>query len=125
MTSKPRMRLSGIVLGSPNARELAAFYQRLLDWEEKWNEPDWVMLRPQDEGAGLSFQTESDYKRPVWPEQPGEQQMMIHLDIRVDDLEEAAAHARALGATLADFQPQHDVRVYFDPAGHPFCLFVE
>nr|WP_278254933.1 hypothetical protein [Streptomyces sp. IBTA2] len=30
----------------------------------------------------------------------------------------------AEGATPAEFQPQHDVRVLFDPAGHPFCLFV-
>ncbi|WP_460462275.1 VOC family protein [Arthrobacter pigmenti] len=125
MTNKPRMRLSGIVLGSPNARQLAAFYQRLLEWGEKSNEPDWVMLRSPDGGAGLSFQTESDYVRPVWPEQQGRQQMMMHLDIRVDNLDEAGAHASALGATLADFQPQDDVRVYFDPAGHPFCLFLD
>ena len=25
---------------------------------------------------------------------------------------------------LADFQPQDDVRVCLDPAGHPFCLFL-
>jgi hypothetical protein len=25
---------------------------------------------------------------------------------------------------LADFQPQDDVRVLFDPDGHPFCLFL-
>jgi hypothetical protein len=25
---------------------------------------------------------------------------------------------------LAEFQPQDDVRVYLDPAGHPFCLYV-
>ena len=29
------------------------------------------------------------------------------------------------GATLADFQPQEDVRVCLDPAGHPFCLFLQ
>ena len=23
-----------------------------------------------------------------------------------------------------EFQPQDDVRVYLDPAGHPFCLWV-
>ena len=51
--------------------------------------------------------------------------MMMHLDIYVDDLREAGAHAIALGAVLADFQPQQDVRVYLDPAGHPFCLFVD
>jgi hypothetical protein len=28
------------------------------------------------------------------------------------------------GAVPADFQPQDDVRVFLDPAGHPFCLFV-
>jgi len=49
---------------------------------------------------------------------------MQHLDIEVDDLDEAGAHAVAEGATLADFQPQDDVHVYIDPAGHPFCLFI-
>ena len=48
----------------------------------------------------------------------------MHLEIRVDDLEAGVAHAVALGATLARFQPQPDVRVCLDPAGHPFCLFV-
>ena len=50
--------------------------------------------------------------------------MMMHLDIEVDDLAAAGAHAIAAGATLADFQPQDHVRVYLDPAGHPFCLWV-
>jgi Glyoxalase-like domain len=50
---------------------------------------------------------------------------MLHLDILVDDLGTAGAHALAAGATLADFQPQDDVRVYLDPAGHPFCLFLD
>lgn len=34
------------------------------------------------------------------------------------------AHAQACGASLAAYQPQPDVRVYLDPAGHPFCLFL-
>jgi hypothetical protein len=33
-------------------------------------------------------------------------------------------HALSCGATLAEFQPQELVRVLFDPAGHPFCLWV-
>jgi hypothetical protein len=49
--------------------------------------------------------------------------MMVHLDIRVDDLEAATAYALALGAEQAVFQPQRNVRVLLDPAGHPFCLF--
>ena len=49
--------------------------------------------------------------------------MMLHLDIGVDDLDAAGAHAVAAGAVLAEYQPQEHVRVYLDPAGHPFCLF--
>ncbi len=50
--------------------------------------------------------------------------MQVHLDIEVDDLESAGAAAVAAGAVLADFQPQDDVRVFLDPAGHPFCLYL-
>ena len=32
---------------------------------------------------------------------------------------------RAEPPTLADFQPQADVRVVLDPAGHPFCLYLD
>jgi hypothetical protein len=49
--------------------------------------------------------------------------MMLHLDIEVDDLAKAGAKAVAAGARLAPFQPQKHVRVYLDPAGHPFCLW--
>ncbi|HSZ43609.1 MAG TPA: hypothetical protein VK817_26890 [Trebonia sp.] len=30
-----------------------------------------------------------------------------------------------LGAVVAGFQPQEDVRVLLDPAGHPFCLYLD
>ncbi|HEX8082339.1 MAG TPA: VOC family protein [Jatrophihabitans sp.] len=120
----PRMTLSGVVLDSPDARELAAFYQRLLGWPVTQDEPGWMKLSSPDGGAGLSFQTEPVYRRPTWPSDPTAQQMMIHLDIKVDDLELAGRHALAAGAVLADYQPQPDVRVYLDPAGHPFCLFL-
>jgi catechol 2,3-dioxygenase-like lactoylglutathione lyase family enzyme len=112
------------VLDSPDAGALADFYRRLLGWEIRQDEPGWVTLRAPGGGAGLSFQTEPDYVRPSWPARPGDQQMMTHLDIEVEDLATAGAHALASGAVLADFQPQEDVRVYLDPAGHPFCLWI-
>lgn len=118
------MTLTAIVLDAPDPRALAAFYQRLLGWAIGQDEPDWVTLRPPDGGPGLSFQTETAYVRPTWPAGPGDQQMMMHLDIEVDDLEAAGAQAIAAGATLAEYQPQDDVRVYLDPAGHPFDLWV-
>jgi hypothetical protein len=58
----------------------------------------------------------------VWPAVPGQQQMTMHLDIGVEDLEAAVAWALDLGATQAAFQPQAHVRVMLDPAGNPFCL---
>jgi catechol 2,3-dioxygenase-like lactoylglutathione lyase family enzyme len=116
--------LTGAVLDAPDARELADFYRRLLGWTVVHEEPDWVKLGAPEGGPGLSFQTESNYVRPTWPAGPGDQQMMVHLDIEVDDLEAAGAHAVAEGATLAEYQPQDDVRVHLDPAGHPFCLWV-
>ena len=124
MTQQPRMRLSTVVLDAPDARELADFYRRLLGWEIKVDEGDWVLLERPDGGTSLSFQTEPFYVRPVWPGAEGEQLMMLHLDIEVDDLDVAGAHAVAQGAVLAEFQPQDDVRVYLDPAGHPFCLWI-
>lgn len=125
MTQTPRLSLATVVLDCSDAHDLAEFYRRLLGWEVKRSEPDWVLLRNPGGGTTLSFQSEADYRPPVWPERPGEQQKMLHLDIWVDDLDEAGAHAVAVGATLADFQPQEDVRIYLDPAGHPFCLFLD
>jgi catechol 2,3-dioxygenase-like lactoylglutathione lyase family enzyme len=120
----PRLTLTATVLDAPDARELAAFYQRLLGWDIGTDEPGWVTLRPPGGGAGLSFQSEPEYTRPIWPSRRGHQQMMTHLDIEVDDLEAGCAHAASLGAVPAEFQPQEHVRVYLDPAGHPFCLWV-
>ena len=51
--------------------------------------------------------------------------MMLHLDIAVDDLAAAVDDAVGLGATVAGYQPQDDVRVMLDPAGHPFCLYLD
>ncbi|MFD6415540.1 VOC family protein [Streptomyces sp. NPDC060194] len=120
----PRLTFTAVVLGAPDAAELAAFYRLLLGWRTEQDEPGWVKIAPPGGGTALSFQTEPDHVRPVWPPEPGAQQMMLHLDIEADDLDAAVAHALAAGAVLADAQPQDDVRVLLDPAGHPFCLWV-
>jgi catechol 2,3-dioxygenase-like lactoylglutathione lyase family enzyme len=124
MTIAPRLTLTTVNIGSPDPGALARFYRQLLGWYVAVEEPEDVILRPPGGGVGLSFQAEPLYVRPVWPPVPSEQQMMIHLEIQVDDLDSAGAHAAACGATLAGFQPQDDVRVYLDPDGHPFCLWV-
>lgn len=123
--SAPRMRVSATVLGCPDPRRLADFYERLLGWIRLDDEPGWVRLRPPSGGTGLSFQLQEEYVPPVWPSAPGSPQMTAHLDIAVEDLDRAVAWAQGAGARLADHQPQPHVRVMLDPAGHPFCLFPE
>lgn len=83
------------------------------------------MLRDPAGGAGLSFQREDPYVAPVWPAGPGDQAMMVHLDVEVDDLAGAVAWAERRGARRVGHQPQQHVRVCLDPDGHPFCLYVE
>ena len=123
---RPRFRISATVLGAADPQALAGFYQLLLGWERPDDEPGWVRLRhPSGDllPSGLSFQEEADHVPPVWPSASADQQMQVHLDIAVDDLEEGVEWAVECGATVADFQPQDHVRVMLDPAGHPFCLF--
>ncbi len=122
----PGIRLTAPVLGTPDPQGLARFYQRLLGWPLRDDGPEWAALRPADGSTGLSFQLEADHVPPVWPPQPGTQQMQLHLDFQVDDLAAASTAAEDAGARLLDAytDPHEDVRIYADPAGHPFCLFV-
>ena len=122
----PSVTLTATVLGTPDPRGLARFYQRLLGWPLRDDTDEWATLRPADGGTGLSFQREADHVPPVWPPELGTQQMQLHLDLLVDDLDAACALAEEAGAELVGGHEDDDeiVRVYRDPAGHPFCLFV-
>jgi hypothetical protein len=115
----------GVALDAPDAPALAHFYARLLGWQVFTDTPEWATVAPSKEaGYNLAVQREEKYVRPVWPAVEGEPQMSMHLDIEVDDLDAAVAYAVECGAELASFQPQDDVRVMLDPAGHPFCLYL-
>jgi catechol 2,3-dioxygenase-like lactoylglutathione lyase family enzyme len=46
----------------------------------------------------------------------------VHVDLRADDFDVELARLRALGATLADEQPNADWVVLRDPEGNEFCL---
>jgi hypothetical protein len=112
------------VLDSADAQLLARFYLDLLGWRVRSEERHWVTIEP-DGGSGyLAFQTNEAYVPPVWPAGPGDQQMQFHLDFEVRDLGGAVEDALELGARLADFQPQEDVRTLIDPAGHVFDLWL-
>ena len=119
----------------------AEFWRELLGWAYRpGDEPppagqpdprgeDWLVLRNPDGGIGLAFQRVAELPRPTWP-RPGTPQQ-LHLDLSVPDVSALdAEHERVLGlgATLLDDSRQRDpeepLRVYGDPDGHPFCVFV-
>jgi catechol 2,3-dioxygenase-like lactoylglutathione lyase family enzyme len=134
MARRPPMAVTAVTIGGPAPRDLAAFYARLLGWTVAASEPAGPGMPPQDgwaqlrspageDGPALNFEYEAKFTRPAWPAADGGQNATQHLDIAVADLDETVRWAIAAGATAADVQPQADVRVMFDPAGHPFCLF--
>jgi hypothetical protein len=119
------LSVSTINLSASDPHELARFYADLLGYTIVADEPDWVLLRDPNGGIAISCQGEAVYEPPVWPAGAGDQHMMMHLEIRVTDLPASVAHAESVGARLAEHQPQDEVRVCLDPAGHPFCLWLD
>ncbi|MBE2998059.1 VOC family protein [Nocardiopsis sp. HNM0947] len=114
--------LHSVVLDCPDPDALARFYAGLLGKEISHRSDDWVYVLL-GEGWGLAFQRAPDHRPPEWldPERP----QQIHLDVEVDDIEEAERKALELGAhPLRKVEEDADnrFRVYTDPAGHPFCL---
>lgn len=115
--------LWSVVLDATDAKALSRFYLELLGWQLRTDEPGWVTIEPPDGRGYLAFQTNDSYRPPIWPATEEDQQMQVHLDLAVNDLNAAVEDAVALGARLSAYQPQDDVRVLFDPSGHPFCLW--
>ena len=126
MALRSRTQWWGVVLDAPDGIALAHFYARLLGWQVFHEHNGGAAVAPsEDAGYNLAFETEPLYTRPVWPTVEGKPQMSMHLDIEVDDLEQAVSFALECGAELASYQPQETVRVLLDPAGHPFCLYLD
>ncbi len=113
-------RFPSIVIDCSDPGVLANFYGALLDWKVDVSD-DWAEVRA-DYGQCISFQQVAGYTPPNWPSQEVPQQM--HLDVIVDDLDDAEAAVLELGATKHEHQPGTTFRVFLDPAGHPFCLCV-
>jgi catechol 2,3-dioxygenase-like lactoylglutathione lyase family enzyme len=136
MTRPLRMDVTSVTIGAAAPRDLAAFYARMLGWTVTASDParageppeaGWAQIQPPagQDGPTLNFEYEAQFARPAWPAEAGRQNATQHLDIAVGDLSATVAWATEAGATLASFQPQDDVRVMLDPAGHPFCLFLD
>jgi catechol 2,3-dioxygenase-like lactoylglutathione lyase family enzyme len=111
----------GTALEAPDPAALARFYSSLLGWPIVHEEPG-TTVAAAAESIFVVFQQATGYEPPVWPPSDGSRRPMMHFDFQVGDLDSSVAEAVSLGAVVADHQPQENVRVLFDPAGHPFCL---
>jgi catechol 2,3-dioxygenase-like lactoylglutathione lyase family enzyme len=116
-------RLRTVVIDCPDPAALAEFYRKLLGGKVTSAADDWVVLELGPAGR-LAFQQADEYAPPTWPGADRPQQ--FHLDVTIDDIDEAEPAVLAIGARKHEVQPGetgHDsFRVYLDPAGHPFCL---
>ena len=139
MTDETYPSLQQVVLDTTDARALAEFYRKLLGYAYRaGDEPpapgdddprgrDWLVLEGAP-GVALAFQQVESLRASTWPSDEVPQQ--LHLDLTVRDQEELdTQHARALGlgARLvldSSDDPTEHLRVYTDPDGHPFCIFV-
>ncbi len=117
------MPILGIALDCENADVLADFYVKLLGLEKTLSGGGWAGIHT-PQGIMLAFQSVEGYVPPVWPWKSGEQQQMAHIDFYVPDLAAGEKHAIACGAIKASEQYFDTSTVFFDPAGHPFCLSV-
>ena len=121
--------LDAVILECRDAAALSDFYIRLLGWKKNYvEENEWTDIVPPSGGVKIAFQQNSDYVPPVWPDEPGTQQQMAHLDFTVYDKEQmalAVQHAISCGAVKANVQYDPDRWItMLDPAGHPFCFVI-
>lgn len=112
-------RLKTVVLDAADMSAEAQFWSQVLDIPVVYEGDDWITL--EGRGVRVAVQLAPDHLPPQWPDPAHPQQ--LHLDIQVEDPDEAERQILALGARrLPDPQDAEDFRVYADPAGHPFCL---
>ncbi len=87
-------------------------------------EDDWHTVLVDGEPK-IGVQLAPDHRPPQWPDGVPQQ---IHMDLWVQDFEEAHDQVMALGARVLQSVDALDpdrpdaFQVYADPAGHPFCL---
>jgi hypothetical protein len=138
--TNPFPTLRTIVLDSTDARALAEFYRQLLGYAyrsgdepgasaaDNSTEATWLVLTDPASPARLAFQRVDRLPPATWPEDGVPQQ--VHLDLTVEDraeLDRQHERALALGARLLQDRSSDEsdpLRVYADPAGHPFCIFL-
>lgn len=114
-----KAQLEKPVLDCPDPQLLATFYADMLGMQVVESSDNWIVLGRESGMRELAFQRAGTWVRPRWPDP---NHPLVHLDIRVDDIDAAERAVLAAGATRARGTPETGYRVFRDPVGHPFCL---
>ncbi|NUW43068.1 VOC family protein [Nonomuraea rhodomycinica] len=110
-----RVRLNQIVVDCRDPRSLVRFWAALLGGDPVDRARGWSHVEP-PEGVRLAFQPVAEDKAV---------KNRLHLDIEVDAIEPATAHALRLGATRIGETVTDDkgsFQVMADPEGNEFCF---
>ncbi len=111
-------RLQSLVLDCPEPHTLVEFYSELLGLPRLADAPDLAAIGT-DQLPAITFHR--PFTAPTWPDATIPTQ--LHVDVLVDDLDQAERRVLRLGAALLEGSDKPvGYRVYADPAGHPFCL---
>lgn len=111
--------LSMLNIDSADPARLARFYAAALGWEVTYSDDSYGMV--EGNGIKIGFGKVEGFRPAQWPDEACAKR--FHLDLQVDDLDEATESLCAIGASQPDFQPGAGRWwVLLDPDGQPFCL---
>ena len=111
-----RTRWSGLTVDCTDPLRLGAFWGALLDRELEPGLPGWVQLKSRNDEPRINFQ-------PVTEPKSGK--VRIHLDITVDDVDQAIERILKLGGRATGERHEYaegTVVVLQDPEGNEFCI---
>jgi predicted enzyme related to lactoylglutathione lyase len=118
MPAEPLATVHWIVIDTVDPRRIAPFWCALLGVEERgWFSDDYLMLTDRDGTVpGIAFQRVPEAKAT---------KNRVHLDLHVDDANEAMRGIRELGGSVVSEERELDGyrwRVMADPEGNEFCI---
>ena len=111
------LRIETVSIDAQDPKALAAFWADVLGWQRIDDDPDEILLKPDDPAAGkeLLFLRVPEGKTV---------KNRLHLDLRPDDQAAEVARVEALGAKRVNIGQGDDVTwvVLADPEGNEFCI---
>ncbi len=112
---------SVVVLDAVDLQVESAFWACLLDGHVFEDELFHSVIDATGEWR-IGVQLAPNHVPPDWPDGTPQQ---VHIDLHVEDPEQAHEQAMKLGARVlqaGDVGSDEGHQVYADPAGHPFCI---